>query len=101
MEQARPRPLKESDSAFEQKEKIIEGGNEIILSLKDKNGVILSQDDILYDGKHYYRIGINHLDEFQMLSCTNGYLHNVQPKDLKSFEKVGTVKNNIDLLDCD
>ena len=101
MEQARPRPLQESDYAFEQKEKIIEGGNEIILSLKDKNGNSLYENDIVYDGKTYNSIYIDKVrNEFTMIG-SNGYVHNVQPKDLKSFERIGDFENFKHLLVCD
>ena len=71
---------------------------ENLLVLKDKNNNTLHEDDILHNGKDYYRINTNGNGEFELLSSTRGYIHNVQPKDLKEFTKAGTVKDNIELL---
>lgn len=72
-----------------------------LLCLTDNIGLQLSNDDVIYDGKDYYRIYKNGNDEFEMLSCTNGYKHNIQPKDLASFERIGTYAENEHLFICD
>ncbi|MEP7171512.1 MAG: hypothetical protein ABI855_19230 [Bacteroidota bacterium] len=63
----------------------------LILALRDKNGKILSQNDILSNGKDYFHIYYNErFKEFEMIGGDNGYVHNIQPKDLVNFTFVGS-----------
>ena len=71
------------------------------LGFTDKDGEEIHFDDIVFNGKHYYRIYINSFNEFEMLSSTNGYIHNVQPKDLKEFSRIGAFEENKHLLISD
>ena len=75
--------------------------NKKSLTLRDNKGCILLNDDVVYDGIDYYRIYISNHNEFEMLSCTNGYMHNVQPKDLINFVKIGRFSINKHLFECD
>lgn len=72
------------------------------LCLKDNEGTILYEDDVVYDGKDYYRIYTNdHKGEFEMMACTKGYQHSLQPKDMKALKRVGTFEDLKPLLVCD
>ena len=78
------------------------------LNLKDKNGVELPKECVIYgslngqEEKHYFNLGRcqNNLSN-EMVSCTYGYVHNVEQKDLMQFEYIGLVKDNLHLLECD
>ncbi|GAQ50103.1 TPA: hypothetical protein ACT5CK_002297 [Flavobacterium psychrophilum] len=79
-----------------------------MLDLKDKNGVKLPIDCIIYGNlighseKHYFNIGRckDNLSN-EMIACTYGYVHNVEQKDLVNFEFIGLVKDYSHLLECD
>jgi len=71
------------------------------------NGKPLKDDDVIYgippghDKPHYFRIYLNSKYEFEMIACTYGYVHNIQPKDLRDFKLIGTYKDNEHLFVCD
>ena len=60
-------------------------------NLIDKNGQLISDDDVIFDGKDYYRIYWNpRYPQVEAISPTNGYLHNLTQKEIKNFERCGT-----------
>lgn len=60
-------------------------------NLHDKNGQRINEDDVIYDGKDYYRIYWNELHpQVEAYSPTYGYIHDLNQKDMDSFERVGT-----------
>jgi hypothetical protein len=69
--------------------------------LHDKNGIKIQEDDVIYNGLDYYRIYTTDLNETEMLSCTNGYLHDIKQEYLKDFERIGTYLGNESLFECD
>ena len=79
-----------------------------MLDLKDKNGFQLPIDCVIYGSligqteKHYFNLGRckKNLSN-EMISCTYGYVHNVNQNDLANFQFIGLVKDNIHLLTCD
>ena len=79
-----------------------------LLGLKDKNGVELPNDCVIYGSlvgqseKHYFNLGLSQKDgSIEMVACTYGYVHNIAQSDLVNFEFVGLVKDNLHLLECD
>lgn len=59
--------------------------------LHDKKGQPVNEEDVIYDGKDYYRIYWNELHpQVEAFSPTYGYLHDLTQKDMESFERVGT-----------
>ena len=82
--------------------------SEKLLNLKDKNGVELPIDCVIYGSlvgqaeKHYFNLGRCQRNlSNEMIACTYGYVHNVEQKDLENFEYIGLVKDNLHLLECD
>lgn len=71
------------------------------LTLRDKNGKEIYENDILFDGKYYHRISLNHLKEFEMICVQLGYTNEVQPKDLVGFERIGPYQEFEHLLVSD
>lgn len=78
------------------------------LSLKDKNGVQLHEDCIIFGSlpgqseKHFFNIGLSPNDgSNEMVSCTYGYVHNVKQSDLLDFIYIGSVEQYSYCLDCD
>ncbi|MCW3109950.1 MAG: hypothetical protein JWQ09_4456 [Segetibacter sp.] len=61
----------------------------------------LSIDDVIYDGKDYYRLYVRDNGEVTGISCTKGYILNIQQKDLENFVRIGTFKGNEHLFECD
>lgn len=79
-----------------------------MLTLKDKNGNALFHQCIIYGSlpnetqKHYWNLGMSATgDEFEMIACTYGYVHAVQPKHLVNMELVGSLEDHKHLLKCD
>jgi hypothetical protein len=79
-----------------------------MLDLKDKNGIQLPIDCIIYGSligeteKHYFNLGRCQDDlTNEMIACTYGYVHDVTQHDLVDFEFIGLVKDNLHLLQCD
>jgi len=87
--------------------------------LFDKNGVPLGEDDVLLLNAHYYRLyqdspghvvdgQYRHLSDanaherqWDAISCTNGYLHNIQPELAAQAELIGPYAERAALLVCD
>jgi len=78
-----------------------------LLSLTDKNGIQIPVDSVIYGSlpndteKHYFNIGYGQDGSIEMIACTYGYVHNVRQPQLKDFEYIGLVKDNLHLLECD
>ncbi|MCS2891753.1 hypothetical protein NXY11_15665 [Parabacteroides faecis] len=60
-------------------------------SFKDKKGSQIFEDDVLFNGEHYFRIYWNERQsQIEAISPTYGYLHNLTQEDLSHFERIGT-----------
>lgn len=71
-------------------------------NLVDKHGQLIKEDDVIFDGKNYFRIYWNEKQpQVEAISPTYGYLHNLSQDALKSFERIGTFKDCEHLLIVD
>lgn len=71
-------------------------------NLIDKNGVKINEDDVVYNGEHYFRIYWNEKQpQVEAISPTYGYLHDLTQKDLSHFERIGTFNECEDLMRVD
>lgn len=69
--------------------------NQFPTDLTDKNGEPIKEDDVIYNGKDYYRIYWNSTQpQVEAISSTNGYMHEINQSDLQSFERIGTYAEN-------
>ena len=60
-------------------------------NLFDKFGHIINEDDVIFDGKNYFRIYWNEKQpQAEAISPTYGYLHNLSQEELKRFGRIGT-----------
>lgn len=69
-------------------------------NLFDKNGEKINEDDVIFDGEHFFRIYWD--DENQRLeaiSQTYGYLRNPDTEDYSKYERAGTFKEVERILD--
>lgn len=82
----------------------------IPLPFTDKFGQKIFNDDIICDNDwldskgriDYYRIYYNNShNQYEAISCTNGYLHNITQESLKEFKRIGTFEEFKYLLECD
>lgn len=71
-----------------------------MIELKDKNGIQILHDDVVYDNKDYYRV-CDKKNELYLLSCTNGYIHNITQEIMNDFLRIGTYLENKHLFECD
>lgn len=63
-------------------------------NLVDELGQNIQEDDVIFDGKNYFRIYYNEKQpQVEAISPTNGYLHNLSQDILKKFERIGHSKN--------
>lgn len=72
------------------------------MSAKDKNGTDLKDDNVLFDGKIYWRKGYNEpTNEHYLLSCEKGYEHDLSKAS--EMEIIGTYneKEHAHLFVCD
>ena len=80
-----------------------------LLCLSDKNGTPIPDDSIIFgkvpgegDDEHYWNLGFSPNDgSFEMIACTWGYVHNVQPTHLVDCVLIGSVDEFGHLLECD
>ena len=71
-------------------------------SLTDKNGNAIGEDDIIFDGEHYFRIYWNERQpQVEAISPTYGYLHNLTQEDVAKFERIGTFDEHEQLMQVD
>jgi len=71
-------------------------------NLFDKHGTSINEDDVIFNGEHYFRIYWNKKQpQVEAISPTYGYLHNLSQKDLSTFERIGTFKECEHLLIVD
>ena len=81
-------------------------------SFIDKDGAAITvgnkttDDDVLFDGEHYYRIYEhvhvnNNPSNVEMISCNNGYKHAISQSDITNFVRVGKYADNVALLESD
>jgi len=56
-------------------------------------------DDVLFDGKHYWRIYVAQDGSIEMVGF--GYLHNITQDALKDFERIGKYHDNDHLMVVD
>lgn len=72
------------------------------IDLTDKNGNIVNEDDVIFNGEHYFRIYWNTKQpQVEAISPTYGYLHELTKEDILQFERVGTFKEVEHLLVVD
>lgn len=72
------------------------------IDLTDKNGNIVNEDDVIFNGEHYFRIYWNTKQpQVEAISPTYGYLQINTKEDILQFERVGTFKEVEHLLVVD
>ena len=72
------------------------------LNLTDEQGQLISEDDVLAGKETYWRIYKRKADNtIEMISCTNGYMHDITQDKLKGFKKIGTFEEHQKLFECD
>ena len=88
--------------------RIIKFGDLVNPILKDKKGVNIPMQSIIYGSlpndteNHYFNFGVSPNDgSIEMVACTYGYVHNVTQNDVSNMELVGSTKDNLQLLECD
>ena len=88
--------------------RIIKFGDLVNPILKDKKGVNIPMESIIYGSlpndteNHYFNFGVSPNDgSIEMVACTYGYVHNVTQNDVSNMELVGSTKDNLHLLECD
>jgi len=65
--------------------------NNFPTDLVDKHGTSINEDDVIFNGEHYFRIYWNEKQpQVEAISPTHGYLHNLSQSDLSTFERIGT-----------
>lgn len=68
----------------------------------DKYGAKINEDDVIYDGKNYFRIYWNERQsQVEAISPTYGYLHNIKKDFLINFERVGSFTECEKLMETD
>lgn len=71
-------------------------------TLLDRNGVQIHEDDVIYNGEHYFRIYWNEKQpQVEAISPTYGYLHNLTQEELSHFERIGSFIECEDLMQVD
>lgn len=76
--------------------------NKFPTDIFDKNGVLISEDDVISDGKHYFRCYWNSpTNEVAAFSPTYGYIDDTSKTNLSTFERIGTYKECAHLLEDD
>lgn len=73
----------------------------ILRMFKDKNGKEIPHDYVVSDGEHYSRMLYNTQNGTYLLSCTNGYVHNLTQEIMSNYETICPFKGNEHLFDCD
>ena len=69
--------------------------------LVDKNGDAIAEDDVIYDGRDYYRIYWNsYLNEVEAVGDP-GYLQDTTPDNLSRFIRIGPYSENQELMISD
>lgn len=70
--------------------------------LFDKYSKKINEDDVIFNGEHYFRIYWNEKQpQVEAISPTYGYLHNLTQKDVSMFERIGTFNENEHLMIVD
>lgn len=67
--------------------------------MKDKNGIEIKDDDVLFDGDTYWRYCVHQVDGVYLLSCEKGYCYETTPAHLSLFEVIGPFKGNEHLFE--
>ena len=67
----------------------------------DENGDEIKVHDILFDGSHYYHLYRTSQGRLDAISCTHGYVYDLQPEELKEFRRIGSFSEFHKILICD
>jgi hypothetical protein len=68
----------------------------------DKNGTLVKEDDVVFNGKDYYRMHYDYDKAHQyILSCTKGYIDNLTQGTFKDFVVIGSFEDHQDKFGCD
>lgn len=71
-------------------------------TLIDRNGAKINEDDVIYNGEHYFRVYWNEKQpQIEAISPTYGYLHNLTQKELLHFKRIGTFIECENLMQAD
>jgi hypothetical protein len=69
--------------------------------LLDQHGTPIPSDSIFLLGGHYYRMYRTKQNEWEAISCTKGYLHDIQQEEVATAQLIGPFSVHKDLLVCD
>lgn len=70
------------------------------MDLFDKSGVAIGAEDIVLLDGHYYRF-YREGNQWDAISCTNGYLHSISQEMTSKSERIGLFVDFSHLLICD
>lgn len=71
-------------------------------NLYDKNGIPINEDDVISDGKNYFRCYWNSpTNEVAAFSPTYGYIEDTSKENLSAFERIGSYKECEHLMNSD
>lgn len=60
-------------------------------NLFDKNGTKINEDDVIFNGEHYFRVYWDSKNEsIEAISPTYGYLRNPNIENYTKYERIGT-----------
>ena len=61
------------------------------INLVDRNSNPVKEDDVTFNGEHYFRIYWNEKQpQVEAIIPIYGYLHNLSQDELNHFERIGT-----------
>lgn len=73
--------------------------NKFPQNLLDKNGKKINEDDVIFDGKHYFRIYWDNIhSSVEAISPTFGYLRDPNKENYSKYERIGTFQEAESLI---